>query len=135
VAAEVTLSDNIAEAIEAIEGGTDHFLAALVTEARDRFQSGVHVITGAMRESASVVTTEGSDYAEHVAAAAALNPKAEFASEAGIGPHEAVLQVPVNYAAYEEFGTVHRPAHPALVPAIESTVADADAIAKRAFGN
>jgi hypothetical protein len=134
MAADVTLSDNIAEAVQALEGGVDHFLAALVTEARDRFQSGVHVITGAMRESASVVTPEGLDYAQHVAAAAALNPRADFATEATIGAHEAVLQVPVGYAGYEELGTVHRPAHPALIPAIESTVADADQIAKRAFG-
>lgn len=131
---EITLRDSTAEAVAGLEGGIDHFLAALVTEMRDRFQDNVHVITGAMKASASVVTPEGSDYAEHVAAAAALNPKASFAPEAVVGPQEAILQVPVDYAAYEELGTRYRPAHPALIPAVESTVADSDQIARKVFG-
>lgn len=131
---EIALRDTTAEAIAGLDGAVDHFLAAMVTEMRDRFQSEVHVITGAMRASGSVVTPEGSDYAEHVAEAAALNPTASFAPEATIGEHEAVVQVPVDYAAYEELGTTVRPGHPALIPAIESTVADAEAIARRVFG-
>lgn len=132
--AEIVLTDQTAEAILALEGGVDHFLAAFLTEARDRFRDQVHVVTGAMRASASVITPEDSDYARNVAVAAALNPDAEFAAEIPVESLEAVLQVPVNYAAYEELGTVRRPAHPALVPAIMSTVADAEAIAKRTFG-
>ena len=131
---EITLSVNTTDAISNLEGGVDHFLTALVTEMRDRFEDNVHVVTGAMKASASVVTPEGSDYAEHVAAAAALNPEASFAQEAAVGPHEAIVQVPVNYAGWEEFGNRFRPGHPALIPAVESTVADADAIAQKVFG-
>lgn len=131
---DVRLSVDVSEAIESLEGGLDHFLAALVTEMRDRFRDNVHVLTGAMKASGSVVTPDGSDYAENVAAAAALNPAATFAPEAVVGPLEAIVQVPVGYAGFEELGTVHRPAHPALVPAIESTISDAETIAQRVFG-
>lgn len=134
MAAEITLADNTAQALASLEGGAEHFIEALATSIRDQFQASAHVITGAMQASASVVTAGGSDYGEHVAAAAALNPKAEFAPEEQVGPGEAVVQVPVNYAAYEELGTAHRPAHPALVPAVELTIASADTIAREVFG-
>jgi HK97 gp10 family phage protein len=131
---DITLSDNTSAVLDALEGGAEHFIEALATAIRDQFQSNVHVITGAMKASASVITPNGSDYAEHVAAAAALNPNAEFAPEEQVGPGEAIVQVPVNYAGYEEFGTIHQSAHPALVPAVESVVANADAIAREVFG-
>lgn len=134
MAAEITLTDFTAEAIAGIEGAAGHFIEALATSIRDEFQTNAHVITGAMQASASVVTASGSDYGEHVAAAAALNPKAEFAPQEQVGPGEAVVQVPVNYAAYEELGTINRPAHPALIPAVESTIASADTIAREVFG-
>lgn len=132
--AEIVLSDFTADAIANLEGGVEHFVEALATRIRDEFQSNVHVITGAMQASASVITRQGSDYGANVAAAAALNAKATFAPEEQVGPGEAVVQVPVNYAGHEEFGTIHRPGHPALVPAVEAAVADADAIAREVFG-
>lgn len=131
--AEIQLSDNIASAIAQIEHGADLYVEALADATRDEFQSNVHVITGAMRASASVVTAYGSDYAEHVASAAALNPKAEFAPEIPAGRGEANVQVPVDYAGFEELGTSHRPAHPALVPAVETTAARAETIAREVF--
>lgn len=134
MATDITLSDFTAEAISALEGGAEHFIEAVATAIRDEFQGNVHVITGAMQASASVVTANGSDYAENVAKAAALNPKAEFAPEEQVGRGEAVVQVPVGYAAWEEFGNSRRPGHPALVPAVESVVANADAIAREVFG-
>jgi len=134
VAADITLSDSTSEAIAAVEGGAEHFVAALATAIRDQFRDNVHVITGAMRASASVVTPDGSDYAQNVEAASALNPKADFAPEEAVGPGEAAVQVPVGYAGYEEFGTVNRPAHPALVPAIETVVSNAEQIAREVFG-
>lgn len=134
MAVEITLSDNIAEAIAGIQHGADLFVEAIADRAAVHFRDNVHVITGAMQASASVVTAHGSDYGANVAAAAALNPKAEFAPEAQAGPGEAILQVPVGYAAFEEFGTSGRAAHPALVPAVELAASEADAIAREVFG-
>lgn len=131
---DITLSGDIEAAIAQIQHGADLFVEALADKTVERFRDNVHVITGAMKASASVVTPHGSDYGANVAAAAALNPSAEFAPEEQAGPGEAVVQVPVGYAAFEEFGTSTRPAHPALVPAIESVAADADAIAREVFG-
>jgi hypothetical protein len=119
VSGEIIIADSIAEAITALEHGLDLYTEALADEVVQRFQGAVHVVTGAMQASASVVTAHGSDYGEHVAAAKALNPKAEFAPEEQAQPGEAIVQVPVGYAAFEEFGTASRPAHPALIPAIE----------------
>jgi HK97 gp10 family phage protein len=134
VSGEIVVSDTIAEAIEAQINGVDIYIRALAEHVRDRFQGSVHVVTGAMQASASVITAHGSDYGEHVAAAKALNPKAEFAPEEQAQPGEAIVQVPVGYAAFEEFGTASRPAHPALIPAIESVRADAEQIARKVFG-
>lgn len=131
--AEISLSDNTAAAIAQIEHGADLFVEAVAERIAERFRDSVHVQTGAMQASASVITAHGSDYAEHVAAAAVLNPKADFAPEAPVGPSEAIVQVSVGYAAHEEFGTSRRGAHPALVPAVESVAAEADAIAREIF--
>jgi hypothetical protein len=131
--ADITLSDNTSEAIAMLEGGADHFVAALAENIRSTFRDNAHEITGAMKASASVITSSGSDYGANVAVAAALNPKAEFAAEEQVGPGKSVVQVPVGYAGYEEFGTIYRPGHPALVPAVEATVANADAIAREVF--
>lgn len=131
---ELNLSESTAAAIADIEHGADLFLEALAEAVRDQFRDNVHVVTGAMQASASVVTEFGSDYGENVARAAALNPAANFAPEATAGPQEAFLQVPVGYAIFEELGTTRRPAHPALVPAVESVAAGAEAIARKVFG-
>jgi HK97 gp10 family phage protein len=132
--AEITLSDNLSEAIANLEGGAEQFVAAVAYRIRDNFRDNVHVITGAMKASASVITSDESDYGQNVAAAGALNRKATFAPEEPVGPGEAIVQVPVDYAGFEEFGTSRRPAHPAFVPAVEAAAADADAIAREVFG-
>lgn len=134
MAADVQLSDNIADVIGDVRHGADLFIEALAEATRDQFRDNVHVITGAMQASASVLTEFGSDYGENVSNAAALNPAASFAPEATAGPQEAFVQVPVNYAAIEEFGSRFRPGHPALTPAVESVAARADAIARTTFG-
>jgi hypothetical protein len=133
VSVEIRISDEMASAIEGLQDGAQAFVEALAEHARDEFRGNVHVVTGAMQASASVVTAHGSDYAEHVAAAAALNPKATFAPEEHVEPGAAVVQVPVNYAAYEELGAAGRAAHPALIPAVESTAARAEQIAREVF--
>lgn len=132
--ADIVLTDATADAIAALEGGAEHFVEALATAIRDEFQGSVHVLTGAMQASASVITADNSDYAANVAAAAALNPKADFAPEESVGRGEAIVQVPVGYAAFEEFGTANRLAHPALVPTVESVAAHAESIARQVFG-
>jgi hypothetical protein len=133
VSIQITLSEPTTDAIAQMQHGADLYAEALADEARDRFRDRAHVITGAMRQSASVITAYGSDYAENVGRAAELNPAANFASEMHAERGEALVQVPVGYAAFEEFGTSRRPAHPALVPAVESVAADAEAIARRVF--
>lgn len=130
---EIRISDEMATAIEGLQDGAQAFVEALAEHARDEFRGNVHVVTGAMQASASVVSAMKSDYAENVAQAKELNPKAEFAPEEQPARGEAVVQVPVGYAAFEEFGTAHRPAHPALVPAIEATAAHAESIARDFF--
>jgi hypothetical protein len=132
-AVDISVSDNIAGAVAEMQHGADLLVEALADRALELFQSNVHVITGAMQASGCVITAHGSDYGASVAAAAALNPKADFAPEEQVGPGEAVVQVPVGYAAFEEFGTSARAAHPALVPAVEATAAAAEQIAREVF--
>jgi hypothetical protein len=135
---DITLSDGIDAAVRAIEGGAQHFVAQMAMRIRDVAKDNLHVgygvDTGAMQESVSAVTAEGSDYTEHVAAAAEMNPKAVFADEVQIsGPYEAAVQVPVDYAAANEFGTVNRHANPFLIPAAEHARSQADNIARESF--
>jgi hypothetical protein len=117
-----------------LEGDVAKVVDALAGAIRDGFRDNVHVLTGAMQASSALITSSGSDYAQCVAAAAALNPAADFADEAPVSDGQAIVQVAVGYAAHEEFGTVRRPAHPALIPAVEAVVSGADAIARRALG-
>lgn len=130
---EISLSDNIEAAVAEVQGGADLFVEALAEEARERFRHSVHVRTGATGASASIITEHGSDYGANVAAAAALNPKAAFAPEAHAGPGQAILQVPIAYAAIGELGSSHRAAAPALLPAVESVASDAESIAREHF--
>jgi hypothetical protein len=133
VPVEIKLSDNIDAAVSEIEHGADLFLQALAEATRGRFQDNVHVNSGATSASASVITAHGSDYAESVGRAAALNPKANFAPEATVRPQEAIVQVPIGYAAIDELGTSRRAGRPALLPACESVAADAENIAREVF--
>lgn len=138
MAVDVQLSDTMAETIAKIEGGAAHFIAQLAMRVRDTYKDNLHVgygvDTGAMQESASAVTSEGSDYGQHVAAAAAMNPLAQFAPEPQLADRfEAATVVPVHYAALFEFGGGNSPAHPALVPAVELVASQADNIALEVF--
>lgn len=134
---DITLTDDTARVIAGIEKGAEHFIAQVAVRIRDTYRDnlrvGYGVDTGAMQQSASAVTSEGSDYGENVAAAAGMNPKAAFAPEPVLsGPMEANVIVPVDYAGHFEFGGAG-PAHPALVPAVEIVAARAEDIAKEAF--
>lgn len=134
---DIRLTDNIDAAIERIEGGAEHLVAQLAMRVRDVAKDNLHVgygvDTGAMQESISAVTSEGSDYAEHVANAAGMNPKAEFAPEPALsGPLEAYTVVPVNYAAHNEYGGAN-PARPFLTPAVALVASEADNIAREVF--
>lgn len=138
VPTDVTLSDFTGAATETLEHGLEHFIAQLAFRIEDTYKATLHVgygvDTGAMQQSASAVTSEGSHYAENVAAAAEMNPKAEFAPEPTMsGPFEAAVIMPVHYAAAFEFGGAVTPAHPALVPAIETVISQANNIAREVF--
>lgn len=137
MAVDITLSGDIDAAIARIEKGAEHFVAQLAMRTRDVAKDNLHVgygvDTGAMQESISAVTSEGSDYAEHVANAADMNPKAEFAPEPELsGPDEAYVVVPVHYAAHVEYGGAGA-AQPFLTPAFELVASQADNIAKESF--
>jgi hypothetical protein len=137
VSVDIRLTDNIDAEIERIEGGTEHLIAQLAMRVRDVAKDNLHVgygvDTGAMQESISAVTSEGSDYAEHVANAAGMNSKAEFAAEPALnGPLEAYTVVPVNYAAHVEYGGAN-PAQPFFTPALELVASEADNIARESF--
>lgn len=134
---DITLTDETARVIAGLEHGMEHFVAQVAVRIRDAYRDtlrvGYGVDTGAMQQSASAVTSEGSDYAANVAAAAGMNPDATFGPEPTLsGPFEASVAVPVDYAGHFEFGGAG-PAHPALVPACEIVASQAENIAKEAF--
>lgn len=135
--ADLTLSDTTLEAIGTLEKGMEHFIAQLAFRiedtAKDNLHVGYGVDTGAMQQSISAVTSEGSHYAANVASAAGMNPSAEFAPEPTLtGPLEAAVVVPVGYSGYIEFGGAN-PAMPFLTPAVELVISQADNIAREVF--
>jgi hypothetical protein len=137
VTVDIRLTDDIDAAVQRIEGGAEHLVAQLAMRVRDVAKGNLHVgygvDTGAMQESISAVTSEGSDYADHVANAAEMNPRAQFAPEPQLeGPLEAFTVVPVDYAAHNEFGG-RNPAIPFLTPAMELVASHADDIAREVF--
>jgi hypothetical protein len=137
VATDIRFSLETARAIAAIEQGAEHFVAQIAARIRDTAKDNLHVgygvDTGAMQQSVSAVTFEGSDYGGNVASAAGMNPKAAFAPEPSLsGPFEAAVAVPVGYAALFELGGAG-PAHPFFVPAVELVAARAEDVAKEAF--
>jgi HK97 gp10 family phage protein len=133
VPSEITLNDYAAVTIAELNFDAERFSAEVAFRIEEATKDNAHVITGAMQTSVSAVTARQSHYAENVAAAKELNPAAVFAPEVDIdGPFESAVQVPVNYAAYEELGTSRQPAHPFFTPAIESI--DAAGIAREVFG-
>lgn len=137
MATDIQLTDQTAAVIAAIDKGAEHFVAQIAMRIRDTAKDNLHVgygvDTGAMQQSISAITSEGSDYGENVAAAAGMNPKAVFAPEPALGgPHEAAVVVPVDYAGHVEFGGAN-PAQPFLTPAVELVASQAENIAKEAF--
>ncbi|GAC1329880.1 MAG: hypothetical protein NVSMB2_28750 [Chloroflexota bacterium] len=122
---EITFNDYSLDAVTDVNDGAEHLVGAIARAIRGDFEANVHIITGAMQASASVITASGSDYTSSVAAAKALNPSAAFGPEAVVaGRFDAAVQVPVSYAAYEELGTARQAAHPALIPAVETAIAN-----------
>lgn len=104
--------------------------AALDIEAAAKQRAPVD--TGALKNSISAVTINGSDYDANVAAAQGLNPEAQIAAAPQPADElEAFVVVPVHYAAYQEFGTVHMPAQPFLTPAIEAVAPSLRAAAEQ----
>lgn len=135
---EIVLSDFTQQATQTIEHGVEHFIAQMAMRIRDVAKDNLHVgygvDTGAMQESISAITSEGSDYAEHVGAASGMNPEADFAPEVALeDDYSAAVQVPVHYAAFVELGTSRGPAQPFLTPAVELVAAQADNIAREVF--
>ena len=134
MSADVTLSDATPAASTALEDGAAQFVEALAVQIRDGFRSNVKVATGALQASASVITATHSDYAANVAAAAALAPHAAFAPAwTPDGPLEAAVQLPIDHAGINEFGSARQPAHPALIPAVEMACSQIDSIAREVF--
>lgn len=136
--AEIGFSDFTAAAIASIEKGAEHYVAQLAYRIEDVAKESLHVgygvDTGAMQQSISAITSEGSHYEANVSAAADMNPQAEFAEEMALaGPMESAVQVPVGYAAHNELGTAHMAATPFLTPAVELVIASADDIAREVF--
>lgn len=134
---DVHLTDILDQTIRKIEGGAEHFTAQLAMRIRDVAKDNLHVgygvDTGAMQESVSAVTSEGSDYAQHRAAASEMNPDARFADEPALsGPLEAYAVVPVHYAALVELGG-RNAAQPFLTPAVEHVASQAENIALEVF--
>lgn len=135
---DIVLTDFTLDAIAMLEKGAEHFIAQLAYHiedaAKDNLHVGYGVDTGAMQQSISAVTSEGSHYANNVAAAVEMNPKAVFAPEEPLsGSLEAAVQVPVDYAAHNEYGTVRRAATPFLTPAVELVTSRAEDIAREVF--
>lgn len=82
------------------------------------YQSRCHVDTGFMKNSAYVVTQGSSSYGDvqQPQKHQELLPEIEKPDD----DQTAYVAIGANYAIIEEFGGVHHPAHPALVPAVDA---------------
>jgi HK97 gp10 family phage protein len=74
--------------------------------------------SGFLRNSIYVVTSDSSSYgdAQPMVAGQVVLPEVEAPSS----PTEAIVAVGASYGIYQEYGTVHMPAHPYLLPALEA---------------
>jgi hypothetical protein len=138
VPSEITLTDFTRQAIATLDNGIEHFIAQFAFRIEDVAKTNLYVgygvDTGAMQQSISAVTSEGSHYAENANAAAQMNPKAIFAPEVQLeSPYDAVVQVPVDYAGHVEMGGVNRAPMPFLTPAVELVMSQAENIAREVF--
>lgn len=82
------------------------------------YQTRCHVDTGFMKNSAYIVTSEDSSYGDcqQPQKGQELLPEVEKPDD----DQTAYVAIGANYAIIEEFGGVHHPAHPALVPAVDA---------------
>ncbi|MGZ3677035.1 MAG: HK97-gp10 family putative phage morphogenesis protein [Ktedonobacterales bacterium] len=87
----------------------------------DEAAGAVEVHTGAEKVSFYVSDAKGSTYADAASAAQGDNPDGYIQPEVmPEGKGEAIIGAAEEYAEYQEFGTSHMPAHPALIPALEN---------------
>ncbi len=117
---QITLSG-----LDRLEQAVRERAAALIAKAAFDIEAAAKqlapVDTGALKNSISAVTAQGSDYDANVAAAAGLNPKAQIAAAPQPSDElEAFVVAPMEYAAYQEYGTRFMPAQPFLTPAVEA---------------
>jgi hypothetical protein len=80
VSAEIQLTDGTADALATLTRGAERLVAELAFRTEKQAKDNAHVITGATQTSVSAVTASESHYDQNVQAAAALNPKANFAA-------------------------------------------------------
>jgi len=97
---------------------TDQVVRKSAFDIQAGYQARVKVDTGFAKNSAYVVTDEESTYGQGTGSppkGAELLPE-----ERPEGKHEAIVGVGASYGISLEFGTVHMPAYPALIPAVDA---------------
>lgn len=93
--------------------------AAFAIEAEAKAHAPVD--TGALKASISAITAGEDHSGVNYIVAQAFNPGATLADAPQVESDlEAIVAVPMSYAAYLEYGTAHMPARPFLTPAVEA---------------
>jgi len=111
-------------------------LADTAKTVRDEAQAGTNrVDTGAMEAGWFTVATNADTYEAAVSAAAELNPNAQIMEKPFLeGDSEAWIGNVVDYAIFNEMGTVRMAADPMLIPAMETVKDTFPAAVGRAIG-
>jgi HK97 gp10 family phage protein len=107
-------------------------IAALVDKAGEGLEEGaqalldaarpnVPVITGALRDSGYIITSNTDTYDDAVNAAASDNPGMEFTQKPSIEHNQAIIGYAANYAIFVHDGTMYMAGNPFLLDAANRT--------------
>jgi hypothetical protein len=97
----------------------DKRLFTLGEAVRDAAHAMAPYQTGALAEGIYVTAPGQSTYGEAAGTAESLRP-GHVIGEGDIGPHEAIIGPSVDYGIEIEYGSIHNPAEPYMVPAAEA---------------
>lgn len=96
-----------------------HWMDDLVTNGAEEVHSvaavNAPVLTGRLKSTIYVSGPKGSTYGQGVTGSGELLPE-----EKPQDKHEAIVGVAADYGIYPELGSAHAPAHPYLIPAVDT---------------
>ena len=110
--------NNWSQIADALAEASDQMVRKSAFDIQGGYQARAKVVTGFMKNSAYVVTSADSNYGsvQQPQKDQVLLPEVEKPDD----NHTAIVAIGAEYALPMEFGTIHMPAHPALVPAVEA---------------